>query len=258
MASPTLLAAVVLIVPTAAAIWGLVGRYQGFFDDRRIFFAMGLGLFAALVVRFLEVRYIYFDYPQALQGNTDPLTTGTLVYSFSYTAMGFAMLAGLALTAVVGFGKFRMRKDTPYYGAAAGLTFGGIWAMEFVAAHLVQADGRLVTETGALVFDAFVALLAVGIALAHGGAGAWIGRAAGQGKLSFAVGWGILWLLAPMALLWLWENGHDQVLPSLAAFGWGLFALLWGDRRVLQAIVPPEIRDRMRRERRRQMRREAP
>lgn len=256
MAYADLAAALGILIPSAAVVWFLLGRYEGYFEDNRLLFAMGAGIFAALVIRFLEVRAFPFDNPAIIQGNYDTPTTGTMVYSFAYTAFGFGLLQALGMTAVLGFGKFRTRKDSAYYGTALGLAFGAMWATEFVAAAMLKdpASGRLITTSPGLVFDAFLLLLGFGLVLAHGAAGTWIGRAAGAGRLMPAVVSGSLWLAIGLVTEWLWLNTGDQVLPAVSCLMWGVFALYWADRKVLQVIVPPEIRDMVRKGRRRERR----
>ncbi|MES2155024.1 MAG: hypothetical protein V4510_07800 [bacterium] len=254
MAYADLVAAVGIFLPTAALIWFMLGRYEGYFEDNRLFFAMGAGIFAALVVRFLEVRLFGFEYPQVIQGTGPPFTTGTLVYSFAYTALGYGLIQTLAKTSVLGFRKFRMRKDSAYYGAALGLAFGAMWATEFAAANIVSDGGRVVTETPALILDASLLLVSFGLVLAGGASGTWIGREVGEGRLWRGSVTGSLWIAPGLALMWFWLRPGDQVIPALASLGWGIFALVYTDKRILQVIVPPEVRDMIRKERRRERR----
>ncbi len=253
MAYGDLLAAIAIFLPTIALVWFFLGRYEGFFEDARLFFAMGAGLFAALVIRFLEVRAFTFDSPRTFQPE-GALTTGTMLISFLYTAFGFGLIQTLAKTAILGFKKFRMRKDSAYYGAALGLAFGAMWATEYVAAHLAKDGGHLITTPAAILLDAFLLMLGFGVVLTGGASGTWIGREVGEGRLWRGTVVGSLWLAPPLALVWLWRNLDDQVIPAISALAWGIFALVYVDRRILQRIVPPEIRDMVRKERRREQR----
>jgi hypothetical protein len=252
-----LAAAIGIVIPSAAVVWFLLGRYEGHFEDNRLFFAMGAGIFSAIVIRFLEVNAFAFDNLRLIQPSGE-ITSGTLVYSFAYTTFGFALLEALGMTAILGFKKFRMRKDSAYYGAALGLSFGAMWSLSFVSSWIVRdGSGHLITESWAILYDAFLLFLGFGLALAHGAAGTWIGREAGAGKLMRCVTMGTVWLAIALACSWLFVQSHDQVTPALSCLAWGVFALYWADKRILQVIVPPEIRDMIRKERRRERRRQA-
>lgn len=250
VALETIFVALGVFVPAAVAVWVMLGRYEGYFEDARLFFAMGAGIAAGLVVRFVQVWAFRFEDPYAF---ANPPTTSSLVYSFAYTALGYALLEGLGKTAVLGFRKFRTRKDSPYYGAALGLAFGAIWATEFATVRFqFPAPGQ--PPIFAATYDAFLILLAVGMMLASGASGTWIGRGVADGKLWGAAVKGSLWVAPTLALGWLFLNLHDQVLTAIAALAWGAFALAYADIRVLEPIVPPEIRDMVRKQRRREQR----
>jgi len=258
VAYASLVAALGMFLPAALLVWFLLGRYEGYFEDARLFFAMGAGIFAGLVLRFLEVRAFGFDIPRIIQQGNDPITSGTLVYSFAYTTFGYAMLEALAMTAILGFSKFRMRKDSAYYGTALGIAFGAMWCTEFVAAGLVQtADGHLVTASGAIAYDLFLIVLGLGFIFVHAAAGTYVGRETGTGKLVRASVFGTLWLSMAFAMEWLFINTRDQVLPAISALAWGILGLYIADKRILQVIVPPEVRDQMRKGRRRERRKSA-
>jgi hypothetical protein len=251
-----LVAALGIFLPAAALVWFLLGRYEGYFEDNRLFFAMGAGLFAALVLRFLEVKFFGFDQPYVIQGNYGPYTSGTLVYSFAYTAVGYGLLEAMGMTAILGFSKFRMRKDSAYYGTALGIAFGAMWATEFVSAGIwTDGQGHMVTDSFHVVDDALLVLLGMGIGLAHAAAGTYVGRECGAGKLARAGLFGTLWLAPAFALQWCWLNAPQREVAAIACLAWGIVGLVIADRKVLQVIVPPEVRDQMGKQRRRERRR---
>jgi hypothetical protein len=263
-------AAVLALIPAMGLLYVYLRRYEGYFDQNRLFFGLLVGLFAGILVRWLETAAFPFDFPGLLQ-DTTPYTTGTIVYSFAYTAMGFALMETLGKTAIVGFKKFRTRKDTPYYGAAVGIGFGAMWTMQLLA-NAVQRfrleDGTLaftprgLREAGgtfdasplALVYDGFLFALCLGLMLTHAASGVWVGRGSGEGRLWKGAAWGSLWLAPGLACYWLWLNTPDQVLPALGALAWGIFAMVIADRKVLLVIVPADVRDMVRRARRREQR----
>ncbi|HUR63118.1 MAG TPA: hypothetical protein VM241_01415 [Candidatus Thermoplasmatota archaeon] len=257
MASPTLVASVLTLAPAMALIYWVLRRYEGYFEQNRLFFALTAGLFAGIAVKFLEVNLFPFDNPRVLQPGTEPLATGTLVYSATYSTFGFALLAGLAIAAVLGFRKFRTRKDTPYYGVSLGFAFGAMHTMPLFAlsiALLVQPAVRL--DAAALVAYATVLLFATGLVMAHGAAAVWVGRGSAAGRLWKGMVQGAVLLAPAMAISWFWVQNLPQVgiFPALASAAYGVFLTVLAQRKVLDPIVPPEIRDQVRRERRRAQR----
>ena len=61
LVSVFLVAAVVTIVPALGFLFYLLNRYEGYFEDARVFFALTVGFFAGLVVAFLENVLFAFD-----------------------------------------------------------------------------------------------------------------------------------------------------------------------------------------------------
>lgn len=258
MAWADLLASIAVFLPAVGFTLWLLGRYDGYFEHPRLFFAMGAGLFAALLVRFLEVQLFPFERPAALQPTyhpvTEPFTTGTLVASFFYTAVGYALIESFARTAILGVRKFRSRKDTPYYGAALGLAFGAMWGTSFLREAIITEEGRLVLNAPVLVVDGSALVVAVGLMLSGAAAGVWTGKEIGTGKLWLGTLIGLGWAAPGLAFFWMWRNRPSFLLWALCTLVWGVFAIINADRRVLARIVPPEIRDMVRKERRRERR----
>ncbi|HUR62600.1 MAG TPA: hypothetical protein VM286_09590 [Candidatus Thermoplasmatota archaeon] len=261
MASPTLVASILTVVPAMGLIYYVLRRYEGYFEQNRLFFALTVGLFAGLLAKFLEVQLFPFDDPRILQPDGRPLTVGTLVYSAAYTMAGFAMLAGLAMGAVLGFRKFRARKDTPYYGVSLGLAFGAMHTMPLFALSIRDhVDPAIRADAAALATYLLVLAFATGLIMVHGAAAVWVGRGSAAGRLWKGVVHGSLLLMPALGVTWLWlrdldADGAFRFVLALASLGYGIFLTLVTQRKVLDAIVPPEIRDQVRRERRRAARR---
>ncbi|HEX2066272.1 MAG TPA: hypothetical protein VHI93_05600 [Candidatus Thermoplasmatota archaeon] len=252
MASPTLVASVLTLVPAMGLVYWVLRRYDGYFEQNRLFFGLTVGLFAGIVVKFLEVQLFAFDDLRTLQPGDAPIATGTLLYSAAYSTVGFAMLAALAMAAVLGFRKFRVRKDTPYYGVAFGLAFGAMHTMPLFArtiAPLVHPALRL--DAAALAYDVTTLAFATGMVMAHGAAAVWVGRGSSQGRLWRGVAQGSAVLMPAMAVSWFWTQNGVQLFPALASLGYGFLLTVMAQRKVLDVIVPQEIRDQVRRERRR-------
>ena len=260
MVSAGLVASVAVILPAMGLLWLYLNRYDGYFEHNRLFFALVLGLFAGTAVRFLEVFLFPFDHPRVIQPGVDPFTSGTLVYSFAYTTFGLALMETLGKTAVLGFKKFRSRKDTPYYGAALGVGFGAMWTIQVAVSlmnlHTVDVEsGKLLTDQASLIYDGVLLLMCVGLLFSHAASAIWVGKGAAEGKLWRGLMHGTLWLAPCLAFYWLFTNVHPT-LPAVALLGWGIFAMAFANRRILERIVPAEMRDMVRKERRRTARRQ--
>jgi hypothetical protein len=66
---------------------------------------------------------------------------------------------------------------------------------------------------------------------------------------------GALWLMPAIGLYWFEVAASQRIEFAVALFAYGLLVLRQGQKRVLDTIVPPEIREQVRRERRRAARR---
>lgn len=247
MASPTLLAVPVTIVPAMGLLWLMLHRYEGLFEDARVFFALVAGFFAGIVVAFLEVQFGFAGphyYATAL---------GFVLFTF-----GYAFMEGGAKTIVLGLSRFRKRKDTPYYAAAFGLGFGAMMALAFVGNSLRAAATPAYPDYQVAPFLCLVALFLGGL-LAHGGSTVWVGKGAAKGDLM--VGWlqAAALQMPIMACYWLaWPAlGQGNVVvavPAIVSLLYGAGLAVFADTRILAGIVPPEIRDQVQKEKRREQR----
>lgn len=261
MASPVLIAAPVALIPAVAALWYLLKRYEMYFDDARVFMSLTVGFFAGLVVIAMERLLFPFESPvfRAEVG------AGT---AFLFFVVGYALFETAAKLVVLGSRAYRMRKDTPYYGAALGLGMGTMMALGYIAINMNVADalaqqdnrtaGALGTSYGILPFVS-MALLPIGAVLAHGATGVWVGRATAKGQLW--QGWLIgAALQAPvLGMFWLFSPhvGQGNVIvmePGLMSIVYGALLLHITRKRVLDHVVPKEILDQVRRDERRKAR----
>lgn len=249
MVSEFLVAAVTTIVPALGILFYLLNRYEGYFEDARVFFGLTVGFFAGLVVAFLENVLFAFDSDLFVA----QAGIGT---AFVLFVAGYGFVEAAAKTVVLGAGNFRRRKDTPYYGAALGIGFGAMVGLQAVALGLdrTQLLDRAIDGNWVLVL--FLLLLsAAGTVLTAGASGVWIGRGSAEGRLWKGLVQGALLGMPSLACLWFFRPA-PAILPALANFGYGLVLVVLTQRRILDRIVPPEIRDQVLKERRRKARRE--
>ncbi|MEA3190371.1 MAG: hypothetical protein QOD77_953 [Thermoplasmata archaeon] len=254
MVAPNLVGSVGLLLAGMGLLFLYLRRYEGHFDQPRLFFALLVGLFAGALLRFMEQKLFGFEVPRLLQPEGD-LATATLVYSAAYSTVGYAMLEGAAKTAILGLKKFRTRADAPFHGAAMGIGFGAMWASA-VATTFFISDGKDMVLTGpAVLFDLFVLALAFAMLLANAASGVWVGRGAAQGSLWRGLMLGTLWQIPALACYWAFLNiAGAVVLSSLLALAYGILAVYVADKRILQPAIPPEVRDQLRRQERRERR----
>jgi hypothetical protein len=250
--SPTLIAVPVTIVPAMGLLWLMLHRYEGYFEDARVFFSLVAGFFAGIVVAFLESQ---FDF-------AGPVFIGSVgaIPAFVLFVVGYAFFETGAKTVVMGLSRFRKRKDTPYYAAAFGLGMGAMLALAFVIVSLRAAALPQFPDFTTLPFLCMACVFLGGI-LAHGGSTVWVGKGSADGQLTKG------WLQATalqmpiLACYWFYWPSLGQgnavvILPAVASVVYGGGLLAYADSRILARIVPPEIRDLVRKERRREARRE--
>jgi hypothetical protein len=255
------LAVAVTILPAMLAMWWFLRRYEGYFEDARIFFSLAVGFFLGLFATAFE----FLAFPFHTADFVDAMGWGTALFLF---VAGYAFFETGAKVIALGLKKFRQRKDTPYYGAAMGLGFGAMAALLFVALNL-NLSGFYETPYSARTFFVMV-MVPVGGILAHGATGAIVGQGSAEGKLWKGWGYGALLQMPLLGTYWLfWPNIGDgtmawsgvgeglllYIFPSVLALGYGLGLLLITQRRVLDPIVPADIRAQVARERRREARR---
>jgi hypothetical protein len=251
VASTFLLAAVATIVPALGLLFYLLNRYEGYFEDARVFFALIVGFFAGLVVAFLEAVAFRFDSPEFI-AEAGPVTAFLLFMG------GYALVESAAKTTVLGTSKFRKRKDTPYYGAALGIGFGAMVALQTVARRFQDITTIGWALDGPTVLVVLLTLaFAVSTLMVQAGSGILVGRGAAEGRLFRGLAHGALAQMPAFAFLWygLVTDVAFIVTAAVLSLGYGLALVFW-TRRILDRIVPPEIRDQVLKERRREARRE--
>lgn len=252
---PSLVAAILCLVPAMTAVYLFLRRYEGYFDERRLFFALFAGLFAGLLVAWLELVLFRID-------DARFVAVAGLPFTLTYFCVGYAIVESLAKGGILGLKRFRLRKDTPYYGVALGLSFAAIVAMQNLAIELRAGDVLHLPPVQMLSTLIVLCLLWIGYLVAHAASAVWMGRGVGNGKLWVGVATGALLLLPVQFLRYFAVRLPDETATDLAVSLVGAFlVLIYGvglayltDKRVLETIVPPEIREQVRRARRREIR----
>ncbi len=250
MVSPTFVASLVTIVPAMGMLWYLLKRYEDYFDDGRVFFSLIVGFFVGLFIMALETLVFGFNRPSFQEA----AGAGTAFIMFVF---GYSVLETASKVVVLGSRGYRTRRDTPYYGAALGLGMGAILGLLFVALSL-QGSGLLERPVDGLWIRAFllIAMLPMGAAFAHGATGVWVGHYTSQGRLWQALVVGSLLQMPILGMYWLWGPVGPGVsyFPAVGSLAYGSILVAITIHRILENVVPPEIRDQVRRDRRREQR----
>lgn len=250
MVNPILVAAPVAMVPTFGALWYFLRRYQDYFQDARVFGSLIFGFFLGLIAAAFEF-VLFRAHDASFAAAAGPGN------AFLFAVFGYAFFEAGAKTAALGYRIYRGRRDTPYYGLALGLGFGSMWAVQFIAGNIRASEAAGNPYQFWPLVTMF--LLPLGAVLAHGATGVWVGKGTAEGKLW--KGWllGALLQVPILGALWLyWPSiGQGNVIPlfpSLLAIVYGIGLLAITQDKVLDQVVPKEIKDQLQRERRRQAR----
>ncbi|MGB1697133.1 MAG: hypothetical protein ACPHK8_01890 [Thermoplasmatota archaeon] len=250
MASPVFIASILTILPAMGAMWYFLNRYEGYFEDARVFISLVFGFFAGLVASAFEVFAFGF-------GTAEFEAAAGVATAFIFYVAGYGFFETGIKAAVLGLKQYRHRKDTPYYGVAFGLGFGAILAMMTIAVNISNVGGLHNYDMGP--FLAMV-MLPLGGIFVHGAIGAWVGQGVVDGKLW--KGWGMGTLLAMPLLGSAWLSlptaGTNTAnwFPAWFAILYGASLLMIAQVRLLDHVVPPEVADQVRRAKRREARRQ--
>jgi hypothetical protein len=215
-------------VPSMGLLYVLLKNYEGLFNDKRAFFAYLLGLGAGLVATMLQIFF-------GPSGREDP-ATGTVQVAL------FGLVHVLLFAMILNSKRFRGKRDTPFYGVAVGLGFGAINVLFLIGnavQELAKTPGSIWLETFALTY---IGLYFIGSILLHAAVAAYVARGAATRSLGApmfqgAVAEGLY--LGGFYLLFL-----DPIGTLVPLLGLALTIALIGRvlKKVLDPIVPPEIR----------------
>ena len=193
-------------VPAMGLLYILLHEYHALFQEKRMFRTFLFGMIAGVLVTVLE------------QGISPAVTqlVGLRVAgaAAALTVLAVALLVGLlealAFTAILNWRTFRAKRDTPFYGVAFGIGFGGTQVLVLMSLVLRTAEA-LAPSGGFTWVDAvlvtMLGLFFIGGILVHGAVGAWIGHGTGMGPL------------APMVL---------RSMVAIGAYIAGFYAILLG------------------------------
>ncbi|MBI2077889.1 MAG: hypothetical protein HYT80_05895 [Euryarchaeota archaeon] len=221
------------LVPAFGFLYILLHRYEGLFNEKRSFLAFFLGVAGGLVATLLQL----FLGPGSGRG---------AVFLPLYPLL-FGLINCLVLTLILRSKRYRGRPDTPFYGVAVGLGFGALNVLFLIgnAVRSLQTFSASDPILEALLLS-LLGLYYIGSILVHAAAGAWIGRGIAKHDLLPDVGKAVLVEVVYLAGFFaLFGDIGSRLVPPL---GLALSVLLikFILERVLDEILPPEIRREMR------------
>lgn len=231
-------------VPAMGFLYILLHEYQLFFNEKRVFRLFFVGMIAGALVTVAE----QFMSPTVVQLFAVGVRSIGDVAVLALFAGLIGLLEVLVFAAVLNWRSMRGRRDTPFYGVAFGVGFGGmhVIVLVFLILKALELSG---TEATARVLNNVLLLSLLGLyfmggILVHGALGAWVGQGTATGPLPSwiaraafvrATYEGLFYavMLARPALV-------ANALPVLGvAFGVWLIARVLRD--LLDHVVPPEV-----------------
>lgn len=246
------------VIPAMVLLYFMLGPFEGFFDEKKLFKYLVIGLVAGAVIVFLEIMVLRFHEPFRLLGQ--PLQIGLPIL-----AVGYPLIEAASKVAVMNWHSIAGRRDAPFYGTAFGLGFGAILTFITVgggirAFLLAPPPGVSHLEIG--IFFALLFLLFLGGIMAHAVTGAVIGRYTGDSDPIRALGWGTV-LGAPfyVGYYFLYTTQPTDLMGASATLAipflvllYGIIAVRYAIYRILDKVVPEELAKEVRRDLRRKIR----
>ncbi|MBW3582811.1 MAG: hypothetical protein KY455_06900 [Euryarchaeota archaeon] len=237
------------LVPAMALLYYMLSRYEGFFEDRRVFKWLLIGIGVGSVVTTFEIVVLGFQ--DAVYLRSQPVQVGLVLL-----AVGYAGLESVVKTSVLNWHSVRALKDLPFYAVPLGLGFGAANAFILVARGVVAfTSGEIlqtVTHFQMFLFFGTQAILFIGGIMIHAFTAAVISAALSEG-MPFRGLFGATVLGAPFYVGYYafysleWGTFMAFALP-VAVLLYGLWAIRYTITKILDNVVPPEIARQVRRD----------
>lgn len=247
------------VIPSMGLLYVMLDRFEGFFDEKRLFKFLVVGLLMGGAIVFIQVLLLRFHDPGRLLGT--PIEIG-----LPLLAIGYPLLEATSKVAVLNWRTIAGRRDAPYYGASFGIGFGAVFTFITVAGGvrtflLAPPPGVSHLEIG--IFFTLLFLLFLGGIMIHATIGTVIARLTGDRDPLRALGWGtVLGVPFYVGYYFLYTTppgtaGAFTILIPLAVLFYGILGVRYSIRNILEKVVPEEMAKEIRRDMRRK-RREGP
>lgn len=146
----------VCFVPAITLLYFMLERYEGCFEDKKVFLTLVLGLFFGMFVYIFELVGFF---------NLNPFAFGVTLLSLISSILGIALLHQSIKMMILNMKRFRGKFDTTFYGSSLGLGFGAMYTFAAVVTQFENLD------TSFFISIVFI----IGIILFHGATGVIIG-----------------------------------------------------------------------------------
>ncbi|PKK85321.1 MAG: hypothetical protein CVT48_05930 [Thermoplasmata archaeon HGW-Thermoplasmata-1] len=243
----TTVAAALGIVPALGLLYLTLYRFEGYFNEKRVFGTLFGGMVLGFVVAIIEAlaQPLYYVIPEGSEtGELD------IFMAVSFMVMGFAFLEQLAKLALLNMKRFQNKVDTPFYGASVGMGFGALYVLISLGRSPVLLSGDI------KILLVYGSLISLGALLFHSATGAWLGYGVAKGKKGGYLAYSVMAQLPFNGVLLLnyFYVGLPPLYVPLGLFCYGFMVWLYIYKVVLPEALPKELVDRHKRERRRGIR----
>lgn len=242
VADPFLVGVFYGFVPAMGFLYIVLHEYHAFFEEKKVFRVFLFGMIAGVLGTLLE----QFMGPALSQVLTAPRAGSQEIVTLGVFALLLGLLEAMIFAAVLNWRTFRGRRDTPFYGTAFGLGFGGanVVFLIFLITSVQAQIGVGSSEWIAAFLLSMLGLYFMGGILVHGTMGAWIGQATGSGGLPRAILRAALVRGAYIGLFYAIVRVGDALTSHmLALLGIAAGVALIGRtiHDLLDHVVPPEV-----------------
>lgn len=244
------------VIPAMAILYRVLHRFEGFFDEKRLFKMLMVGMAVGGAVTLVELIALGFHDPFVLQRRG--LRVGVISLAATYP-----LIEGAAKTAALNWHTLAGRRDTPYYGVAFGLGFGAILTFILVGrefSRLLVAPGfALLTHIEIALTSVVLFVLFLSGMILHAVSGALVGKATGERDVLKALGYGAVVALPfylAYGIFWAHPEAWARNLAPFASLALAWWLLERFGMGTLESIVPEDLAKQVRRDQRKRARSE--
>lgn len=229
---------IICFVPAVAILYFILKKYEGLYDEQKIFISLLFGFFLGLISAIFEMVGFFSLKPYVrIEGGLRIVIYDifTIISIFGIALFQNA-LKSLALTMQ------RFREGSVFYGASVGLGFGALYS--FVAIANVNLDYNTLATTVFLILGIIFLQCCFGIIIGYG-----IHK---KRFLSYFVLAVILQIILNIIFFYAYSltRREELIIPAIITFLFGINLYLYIDRN----IIPDTLPDNLKKERRRKMR----
>lgn len=224
---PTFAGMIICFVPALILLFVMLYRYEGCFDDRKLFMTFAGGMFLGIVALLFEISNIF-------SLNRSDFTGVISIF-------GIAFLHGALKAMVLNLKRFQGKFDTTFYGLSLGLGFGAIYCFYAISSQLIKG-----IEVEIFVINI---ILVIGIIQFHGALGLMIGYGVSLHKTIRYFGYAVGFHILLNAVFFGYSPVSINILIGLAFFTiiYSSVLLFYNAKILLPKSLPEKMKKRKRR-----------